>query len=79
MTHPDTIPHLTPQPIPLSRQQRPAPAAFSHAPSYPAGMELVETLSAVGGIVAERVRIDGKLYTRRFNTATGDGELSPWY
>lgn len=67
------------QPIPLSRQQPPAAVPFTHAPTYPAGVELVETLSAVGGIVAERVRIDGKLYTRRFNTATGDGELSPWY
>lgn len=65
------------QPVPLSHQQRPAPAPFTHAPSYPAGMEPVETMSDVGGIVTEVVSVGGKLLERRFNSATGDGELRP--
>lgn len=69
----------TPQPIALSRQQPPAPEAFTHAPTYPPGWEHVETLDDAGGIVLETVRIDGAVYRRRFNTATGDGELSPLF
>jgi hypothetical protein len=76
VTNPDTIPHLTPQPIPLSRQQRPAPAAFSHAPTLPFGWELVEQES-YGAITVLKVLIDGKLYRWRHDSATGNGELTP--
>jgi hypothetical protein len=66
-----------PQPVPLSKQQPPAPEAFTYAPTYPDGMELVTPIASFGGIVVETVRINGALFRRRWNTATGDGELRP--
>jgi hypothetical protein len=65
--------------IPQSRRQPAAPAAGTHAPTYGGSVEFVRTLSESGGVVLEEVLIGGKLYERRFNTATGDGELRPLF
>lgn len=73
-----TIPNNTPQPVPLSRQQPPAPAAFTHAPILPDGWEAVE-LEAYGAVTVVKVRIGGKLHRWRHDSATGNTELQPLF
>lgn len=75
-----TAPHLTPQPVQQSDQQPAVPEAFTHAPSYPPGMTLVQTLNDAGGLVHEVVEVAGSgRYRREFNTATGDSILQPLF
>lgn len=74
-----TIANNTPQPVPLSRQQEPAPTEIKYYPVLPSGWELVDVVRDNPGdaLAVLNVLIGGRPYEWRFSKLTGDGELQP--
>lgn len=69
------------QPVPLSKQQAPAPTEIRFYPVLPTGWELIDVVrdNPEEAFAVLNVAVGGKPHEWRFNKLTGDGELRPTY